>query len=85
MMTRRERRAAKARKEGLLTIAAIILIPVFFYGMFEWFRIVDCNTATDNLQFLNDCIESEHCNLRPRELQQIETYTRLQLARCPKD
>lgn len=72
-------------RAALYTILAIILIPAFFVGLYHWFRYMDCATATDQLEFLNACIASEHCNLRPHELNQIETYTRLQLARCPKD
>ncbi len=81
-MRARNRRKQQRRRNIVYTIIAIILTPIFFYGSFELFRVIDCNTATKNLEFYNDCIASEDCELRSHELQRIESYTRLQLARC---
>ena len=82
---RRTYRQKRELRAALYAILAIVMTPAFFFGMYNWFRYMDCATATDQLAFLDACIASEHCNLRPHELNQIETYTRLQLARCPKD
>ena len=84
-MRARNRRQQQRRRNTILTVALIIAIPVFFYGSFELFRVIDCKTATKNLEFMNRCIENENCTLRPHELQKVESYTRMQLARCPSE
>lgn len=71
-------------KNFLMVMALFVGTPSFFFGMYKMFEVIDCNTAQKNLTFLNACIANENCTLTARELQRVEGWTRLKLARCHK-
>ena len=81
-MTRMEQRKRQNRINGILTILAIPAIIVFFYGVYQFFGWVDCNTARDNLERIAKCEAHPNCSVRSHELERIEAWTRLEIARC---
>jgi hypothetical protein len=83
MYSASKRRRARARRHQTIAIAILLVVtPIALYGMFHAFRIIDCNTATRNLDFMQRCIDSENCTLTAAEMHRVEAYTRMQLARC---
>ena len=81
-LTRIEQRKRRDRINAALTVLAIPVIIAFFFGMYEWFRWVDCNTARDNLERIAKCEAHPNCSVRSHELARIEAWTRLEIARC---
>jgi hypothetical protein len=90
--SRNRRREHRSRLvlETLRDIVATVIVVVtvallgagFFAGCHALFTKLDCQTATRNLQFYNRCIASANCTLTAAEMQRVEAYTRMQLARC---
>ena len=63
----------------------LLMIPVFFWAMYEMFRMVDCNTARTQLAFIEHCKADADCTLRPDELKRYSGYVRMEIARCRED
>jgi hypothetical protein len=81
------RRESARRREITKTIALATLLlssPLLFFGLYNIFEKIDCATATNNLEFIEDCLTADNCTLKEYELARIEGYTRLKLARCPR-
>ena len=83
LTTVRQRRKNRARMRDSLILGGAVMAMVFgFPAIWKLFEYIDCQTATRNLEFYDRCIADDNCTLRPHELQRVEAYTRLQLARC---
>ena len=68
-----------------VTLIAVFTVSVLFLGLYEGFRIIDCRTATHNLERIEKCEAHPNCTVRSHELARVEGWTRLQIARCKED
>ena len=68
-----------------VTVIGVFLVSAFFLGTYELFRVIDCRTATQNLERIEKCEAHPDCSVRSHELARIEGWTRLEIARCKED
>ena len=62
-----------------VTLIGVFLVSAFFLGLYEGFRIIDCRTATYNLERIEKCEAHPNCTVRSHELARVEGWTRLQI------
>jgi hypothetical protein len=80
---RRLRRRQNIKEALQYTTLIAATVGVFWFCIVVWFPHVDCATARDGLSFIEQCETDANCTLRPNELRQRETLTRLALKSCP--
>lgn len=68
-----------------VTLIVVFTVSAFFLGLYEGFRVIDCRTATHNLERIEKCEAHPNCSVRSHELARVEGWTRLQIARCKED
>lgn len=81
MITAQQKRDRKTAIQ--VTFFVVAIFAIFIISPFV-FSIVDCNTATKNLKFLNECKAHDNCKLTARELRHFNGYVRLELRSCNK-
>jgi len=67
---------------AVFTILSCVVLVFFLPSIFAW---VDCNTATRQLAYVDQCEQDERCSLTARELQRYKAYLRMQAMTCPRD
>jgi len=70
------------RNASIAVIIGCVILAFALPSIFAW---VDCNTATRNLAYADQCESDARCKLSERDISSYRAYLKMQIMTCPRD